>query len=156
MSREHLAIAAVGCVGALAIAGVASADTGESVKIRTYEGAKLRVRVAPRRLTLSEVRRPVVRRRCVVSKTGRRRVDSFSIGVNTFRGKRPTVGGKSVRSRHTERKLPTGGVETIDLTLTLKFISHTKARLVVKLKSRSPGPTGTVRCVGRATDTVSP
>ena len=153
MRSDRMALA-VGCAGALAVAAPALGAKGDTVKTGTYNGATLNLKVAKKSMTPSEVDQPVVKGECLISNTGERSQTTFSISAMKFKGKRPKIGRKSVRTIHIESKNPRGLPETTDYKLTVKFSTAKKAKVTLSYKSKSTGTLGSTTCSGKASDTV--
>lgn len=155
MKTDRMAALAMGCAGALALTAPALADKGDTVKTGTYKGSTLHLKVAKKSLTPSELDQPVVKGECVISNTGERSQDSFSIPPNLkFKGKRPKVGIKSVRKIYQASKNPVGLPVTVDWKLTVKFSKAKKAKVTVEYKYKSVGTRGSTDCTGKGSDTV--
>ena len=154
MKSDRMAALAVGCGGVLALTAPALGAQGDTVKTGTYTGSTLKLKVAKKSMSPSEVDQPVVKGECVISNTGERSQTTFSIAAMKFKGKRPKIGIKSFRTIRIESKNPRGLPETTNYKLTVKFSTAKKAKVTVEYKSKSTGTLGSTTCSGKARDTV--
>lgn len=155
MKTDRMAVLALGCVGTFAIAAPALGAKGDTVKTGTYKGSKLQLKVAKKSMTPSEVDQPVVKGDCLITNTQERSTSSFSITPKLkFKGKRPKVGVKYVRTLHITGKNPVGLPVTTDWKLTVKFSKAKKAKVTVEYKYKSVGTKGSTLCAGKGSDTV--